>query len=188
MLRWLALLALAITLGLGFAATTTGCAGPYSGKPERLRKPKKKKPPEPTEGEATAEAEFVEECRTNFFEEPTTRRRPRQARDLSTQAERYLYDADEQEGATRIQLVADAMSKLRNALKADPYGPEPTYKMAVAYAMVGQKGCALRLLERLNELTKMPDVEPEANRTIARALHEQAFEPFRKDADAALGR
>lgn len=187
MLRWLAVLALAITLGLGLAVTTTGCAGPYSGKPERLKKPKKKKPPEPEEGEAAKEPEFVEDCRTNFFEEPTTRRRSSQGRDLSKQAERYLYDADEQEGAERIQLVADAMGKLRNALKADPYGPEPTYKMAVAYAMVGQKGCALRLLERLQELTKMPEVEPEAERTIKRALHDQAFEPFRKDADTALG-
>ena len=43
-------------------------------------------------------------------------------------------------------------------------------------------------LERLNELTKMPDVMNEAERVIQRALKDQSFEVFRKDADAALGR
>lgn len=188
MLRRFAVFALAITLGLGFAATMAGCAGPYSGKPERLKRPKKKKRPEPKDGETAEGPELDDKCRTNFFAEPTTRRRPGQGRSLAKQADRILYDAEEQEGARRVSAVGDALNKLRNALKADPYGPEPTYKMAVAYAMVGKKGCSLALLERLQELAKLPELESEANRAINRALNDQSFEVFRKEADTALGR
>ena len=51
-------------------------------------------------------------------------------------------------------LIQEALSKLRNALRADPYGPEPTYKMAVAYALVGKKGCSLALLERCGVVSR----------------------------------
>lgn len=188
MLVRFAVFALAITLGLGVAAATVGCASPYSGKPERVKRPKKKKRPPPEEGEAATTPELDDKCRTNFFAEPTTRRRPDQGRGLARQAERMLYEAEEQEGNQRVLVVKDALDKLRNALKSDPYGPEPTYRMAVAYAMVGKKGCSLALLERLQELSKLPDVEPEAVRTINRALNDQSFDPFRKEADTALGR
>ncbi len=62
------------------------------------------------------------------------------------------------------------MGTLSNALAKDPYGPEPTYKLAVAYALLGRKSCSLALLERLKGLAGMPDVEKEASRTIQRAV------------------
>jgi hypothetical protein len=185
----LARFALITAFGLGLAVAPLGCATPYSGKTERLKKPRKKKKPEPTE-EEVAETEQVldEKCRTNFFADPTTRRKESLGRSLAKQADSLLVEADEQEGQQRISTVKDALGKLENALKADPYGPEPTYKMAVAYAMVGKKGCAVALLERLQELTKHPDAGAKADRIINRALRDQSFEPFRKDADTALGR
>lgn len=187
LLRRSAVALLAVVIACGYAAMSTGCSGPYSGKPETLKSPKKKKRPK---GEEAASAEVVidDKCRTNFFEKPTTRRKPPLGRSLAQQAEKPLFEAEEQEGEERIILVRDAMSKLRNALKADPYGPEPTYKMAVAYALVGKKGCSLALLERLQLLSGMPGVESEAERAINRALRDQAFDLFRKEADTALGR
>jgi len=55
-------------------------------------------------------------------------------------------------------------------------------------------GVALRLLTLagprylLNELTKLPDVAQAAALAVRRALSDQIFDIFRKEADAALGR
>lgn len=183
------LLVLIALLGMSFGLAAGGCASPYSGKPERLKKPRAKKKDDDGKGEqpATATAELDDKCRANFFEEPTKKRREKDARNLSAQADRMLFDAEGKQGPQRQSGVVDALSKLANALKADPYGPEPTYQMAVAYALVGKKGCSIRLLERLVELRKYAPVSKEADRVIKRALHDQRFEIFRKDADAALG-
>lgn len=180
--------ALAAILGLALLCGFPGCAEPYSGKPARLKTPRKKKPPETEEAAATAAPVLDEKCNTNFFEPPTDRRNVRVAQSLAREADRLLVAAEDTAGQERIGTVKDALSKLSNSLKADPYGPEATYQMAAAYALVGKKRCALDLLERLQELTKMPDVEGEAERTIQRALRDQRFELFRKDANAALGR
>lgn len=174
-------------------AGIAACAGPYTGKPEKLRKPREKKRPEKTDEELAAmeaenKVEWDEKCRANFFDEPHNRRYAKRARPLTAAADSMLADADELEGAARVELVSDAMSKLRNALKQDPYGPEQTYKLAVAYAMVLKKQCAVMLLERLTELEKHPVVGAQATRVISRAMQDMAFDGFRKDADAALGR
>lgn len=183
-----AITALAMAALVGFGTSQLGCAHPYSGKAEKLKKPRKKKKPKATEEELAAAPVLDEKCRTNFFMDPTTRRKVRRGKSLAGEADGILGDADGSEGQQRITTVKRALSKLRNALSADPYGPEATYKMAVAYAMVGKKGCAVALLDRLNQLTKMPAVASEAERTVNRALRDQNFELFREDADAALGR
>lgn len=188
LLRRSAVVLFAVAVGGSAVMAATGCGGgPYSGPPEKLARPKEKRRPKPKEGEEPALA-TDEKCRTNFFEDPTTRRQARLGLTLSKQAETTIVEAEAQSGEARVLLIQEALSKLRNALRADPYGPEPTYKMAVAYALVGKKGCSLALLERLQALSRMPAVAGEAERTIARALRDQAFNAFRKDADAALGR
>jgi hypothetical protein len=183
-------LVLSTVLALAIAAPLASCSSPYDAKAERLKKPKTKKKPEGEEPDAGPEGPVVAEddqCRTNFFAEPTKRRDARGGRSLAGQADGLLLDADRNEGAQRANLIVDALSKLTNALKKDPYGPEPTYKMAVAYAMAGRRSCAIKLLDRLNTLQKHPDVEKEASRAVQRALRDPAFEAFRKDANAALG-
>jgi hypothetical protein len=184
-----AITAFVVVLGLAFLGTELGCATPYSGNPERLKKPRKKKKPEPTaEEEAQKEQILDDKCRTNFFAEPTSRRNQTLSRQLAKQADSLLVEADDQEGQARISSVREAIGKLKNALSADPYGPEATYKMAVAYALVGKKGCSVALLERLQELTRHASAATEAERVVNRALRDPSFELFRKDADAALGR
>ena len=78
---------------------------------------------------------------------------------MAMQADSSLLAAERQFGPARQQLVVEAMGTLSNALGKDPYGPEPTYKLAVAYALVGRKSCSLALLERLKGLSAMPDAE-----------------------------
>lgn len=184
---------LALVLGAGTALTACG-SGPYTGKPEKLKKPREKKRPE---GATTASevsdggakpAMSDEDCRTNFFAEPIKGKRQKaEARGMAMQAESALIAAERQFGPQRQQMVIEAMGTLDNALRKDPYGPEPTYKLAVAYALVGKKKCTLALLERLKQLGTLPDVEKEAQRTIQRAARDPAFSAFQKEAKTALG-
>ncbi len=179
---------LAVALGLGTSAMLSGCSGPYSGKAERLKRPKKKERP-PAEDTGAQEVVLDEECRTDFFQPPVTRRNARRGRALATEAQGILERSEAQEDdAARVRDVGYALDKLRNALKHDPYGPEPTYRMAVAYAVIGKKGCALRLLERLDALTRMPETTAEAERAVKRALRDPSFDLFRKEANLSLGR
>src|SRR5689334_4257836 len=68
-------IALAMALAVSGAAAApmaAGCGGPYAGKPEKLKKPtKKKKPPEPD----AAALPYNEECKSAFFEDGSKVRR-----------------------------------------------------------------------------------------------------------------
>jgi hypothetical protein len=186
----LAIVILTAFLGGALATSTAACSGPWSGKPEKLKKPRKKKrPKEEKPPEQVAEdIEVIEKCRTDFFgDEYKKRRRAKESRKMAKQADALLIEAEQTEGPRRIPIVTEALGTLENALKKDPYGPEATYKMAVAYALVGRKGCALALLERLAELQKHPDVENEAYRMVQRAVRDQSFANFEQDAKKALG-
>ncbi|HTE51872.1 MAG TPA: hypothetical protein VK698_13550 [Kofleriaceae bacterium] len=195
----LAILLVLAAFGAASMSAATGCgSGPYTGKPERLKKPRAKKRPDdkvaPSEvaegGGKTGKPAAIsdEQCRTNFFAEPKKGpRRVKEARTMAMQADSSLLAAERQFGPARQQLVVEAMGTLSNALGKDPYGPEPTYKLAVAYALLGRKSCSLALLERLKGLATMPDVEKEASRTIQRAARDPAFEPFSKEARTAMG-
>ncbi len=197
------LFALAMFGAASLPAGLAACgSGPYTTKPERLKKPRAKKRPKdkvgPTEvaqdggadGKKSGTGTPVsdEQCRTNFFAEPRKGpRKAKEARGMAMQTDPSLQDAESQQGPARQQLVVEAMATLSNALMKDPYGPEPTYKLAVAYALVGRKSCSLALLERLKGLAGMPDVEKEASRTIQRASRDPAFGAFNKEARTALG-
>ena len=183
----LAIIALVMTAFAASSVSLIGCAHPYSDKPAKMRKPKTKARPEVEEAVADA-PELDDKCKANFFADPNPRRKVSLGSNLAGEADGMLVEAEEKEGQARISLVIDALSKLTSSLKADPYGPDATYKMAVAYAMVGKKGCSLALLQRLSDLTKMPEVAGKADRIINRALRDQNFDLFRKDADAAMGR
>jgi hypothetical protein len=187
-----------IASALGAAAGLTaalwfGCSGPYSGKPERLAQPKEKAPPPPPDAGpagATPVAEAPPDaCRTNFFADPVPieKRDAKKGMQLAGQADGVLLEAEQLSDPLKTQKAVDAIATLKNALKADPYGPEPTYKMAVAYALVGKQKCALALLERLAELKKVPELTKEVERVIKRAARDTAFEKFRKEANGVLG-
>lgn len=172
---------LTASLGLG------GCAHPYSGKPEKLKKMKKKKKP-PVEESADPEVVWDEECRVNFYDDkPPKRRQQRSSKNLSAQADKLLSEATELEGDRRILKVIDAIKKLKSALGKDQFSADAMYKMAVAYTLVRKKGCALQSLQRLQDLQKMPEAAREAELAAKRATRDPIFDPFRKDADAAVG-
>jgi hypothetical protein len=178
-----------IALAMAFAFTAplaTGCAGLYSGKPEKLKPaPKKKRPPEPD----AAAVPYNEECKTAFFEDGSKVRRDQGgARAKVSQGDASLSSAEgSADKGSQASLTIEAINNYKKALLADPYSAEATYKLAVAYAKVRKKKCAVDLLTRLAALKKHPDYETEAKRMIQAASQEGAFQGFRKDADGALG-
>jgi hypothetical protein len=180
--------ALGLAAGLAF-----GCSGPYAGKAEPVKRPKKEKMPEEAPV-ATVEMKWVTECKVSFNEDPAgwmakhkknigpATARINQGRALLDQADSET-DDEKKAGA-----VKEAINKLRGVLVDAPYSPEATYRLAVAYARARRKECSKALLKRLAELEKYPDFSTEAKRMINDALNDNTLKLFEKDMLEALGK
>lgn len=169
-----------------------GCAGLYSGKPDKVRRPKTEKMPEET---ATAvEIKWVTECKASFQEEPVgaiakhkrneARVRPQieQGAALLEQAS-AASDDNEKAGA-----VKQAINTLRRVLDDAPYSPRATFQLAVAYARARRKECSKLLLKRLAVLETYPDFSAEAKRMILSAQDDPTLKLFEKEMLEALGK
>lgn len=174
------------------ALVAAGCSGPYSNKPEGLKKPTKKPMPDVVVTDVVIK--FAEECPVKFQEDPSKamqqHKTGKRAADQKTaQADELLEKAqsttdDKQKASNTV----DAITKLRSALIDDPYHAEATYKLAHAYGRSRRKGCALALLKRLADLEKYGDFAADAKRKINEAESDPVFQPFRKDANGAINR
>jgi hypothetical protein len=183
-------LALAVAFSVSLSA---GCAGPYSAAPEPVRLPKQKKA-KPKPGQ---EAKIVgalgdpNVCKVDFEAAPypMNKRNARAAKQLAQDGENALsgYDGAQAEG--RRSMVLKSLGYLGDAFRYDPYSPHATYAMAVTYASAGKKKCAINLLERLGSLNGIadPGIQAEVKKYKEMVKTNRAFEPFRKEADAALG-
>lgn len=184
----------ACTLGVALVslAPLGACSGPYSGSPEKLKKPAKK--PMPDEPVVVNEIKFVEECPVKFQEDPAKalqqHRSGKRAADTKVnQADELLDKAQSATDDTaKASQTVEAISKLRSALVDAPYHAEATYKLAHAYARARRKGCAVALLKRLADLQKYNDFAADAKRKIDEAETDPVFQPFRKDANGAINR
>jgi hypothetical protein len=181
-------------LAIGVAlSVSAGCAGPFSGKPETVKRPKKEKMPEEAPV-GPVEIKWVTECKSSFQEEPAgwiakhkknigaATPRINQGRALLDQAEGDGTD-EEKAGA-----VKEAINKLRTVLVDAPYSAEATYRLAVAYAKARRKACSTALLKRLAELEKYPDFQSEASRMIKDAMDNNTLKLFEKEMLEALGK
>ena len=159
------------------------CAPLYSAKPEALRKMGTKSRP----ADADVEVKWTTECEADFFADATRVKRNKPlAASESGRADAALLAAPAKDDP--IVGILDAIDKYKGALVADPYSAEATKGLAVAYAKVRFKGCALKLLTRLSELSENPEFQADANRMVDSAAADSAFDGFRNEADAALGR
>jgi predicted Zn-dependent protease len=181
-------LAIVTTVAMAVAPVLSGaCSGPYEGmKAESLKKPSKKARP-PDAAPVAEEIKYDEDCKTKFQEDGSKVRRksPNQQIDAGDQALQLVDQTPDP--AAKANAAIEAINKYKNALAQDPYSATATYKLAVSYALVRKKGCALALLKRLTELQKHPDFEGEATRMIKSVDDEPAFKGFHKDALTAAG-
>jgi len=166
-------------VGLIAIAALVGCQPLYHGK-QKMQNPERTEPPK---GTATAaEVVWNEDCDSHFFEKSTSQK-PDHALaatkiskgDTDISAAKPL-PADGKKSA----LVLDAIDQYKQALNADPYNADATYSLAVAYATVRKKKCALDLINRLVALKADPKIEPDATRLLQAAYSETAFAPFRQ--------
>lgn len=184
-------LAIACCVGLGTAA---GCSGLYSGKPEKVKRPKTEKMPEEAPV-TTAEIQWVTECKASFQEEPAGmiakhKKNESRVRPQIEQGVALLEQAadpsitDEQKAGN----VKQAINVLRRVLDDAPYSPRATYNLAVAYARARRKECSKALLKRLAALEKYPDFQAEAKRMIDTAQEDSTLKLFEKEMLESLGK
>lgn len=182
-------------MGLAVGLAAFGCAGPYAGKAERLKRPAQKKMPEAVDT-APVEIKFVEKCAADFQEEGTDRGMAKhkkgapRAKQLADEGAELLAEAArETDNAQVAGKTKAAIEKLRVALlDHDPYSPDATYQLAVGYARARRKTCALKLLKRLAELEKYDEFTAAARGRIRAAEDDDAFAPFRDEAQKEMGR
>lgn len=170
------------------------CAAPHTGPAETLEMPKKKKPKEkdPNADKIAAYGGLQEPdtCKFEFTdkERPLVKLPAANKAKLTTQdAENKMAGIDKAVGIQRRTMVMEALGILNEALRIDPYSPFATYSMAAAYANVGKKKCAVAMLDRLADLGGFPELAADVGKLKAQAKANPAFEPFRKEADSALG-
>ena len=176
-----------------FALGGAGCGGLYSGKPEKLYKPSKKKEPEAVV--ATVEIKWNDECAAKLNEEagPNTlknhNKNAARVKQLAAQAQELLdAAATASDNKQKAGQTAEAIDKLRKALVDAPYSAEATYGLAIGYARSRRRECSLAMLKRLSQLEKYQDFTETAKRLINDALDNAEFQPFRKKADEAMNR
>ena len=170
---------------------TTGCASLYGGKPEKLKNPeKKKKPAEPPEQEV--KVVYIEDCAADFRGDPTkVARQSGISSQLTGEGETAIVSGDRaKDSASQVEFYKLGISKLSNALGKDPYNPDATLALALAYDKVNRKGCALALLKRLSQLEANAAKFGRGPKALADRVTDtpQWFKGYRKDAIAALGR
>jgi hypothetical protein len=181
-----------LALASGIVLGGSGCQELYGNAPEKLRNPeKKKRPPEPPE--ATVEIKYVEECAANFRDDPKkVFRDTTGSNSLVGGGDDAMVQADKaKEPKAQAELIKVSIDKYRNALTKDPYNADATLKLAVAYDRVFRKGCALKLLARLQTLEANPKFAKEAKRAADQAADNAGrewFKGYKKDAISAVGR
>jgi len=180
-----------VLVGLvGLAGAGAGCSPLYGGKPEKLHNPEKKKKP-PEEAIAPVEIKYVDDCSANFRDDP---KRVNQQTGISNtlvgDGDTALQQSNKaKDPPSQAELIRVAIDKYRNALVKDPYNPEATLKLAIAYDLVYRKGCALAMLKRLASLSSNPKWAKQANRNIDSVTdNTQWFKGYRKDAISSVGR
>jgi hypothetical protein len=176
-----------------------GCGGPYKGKPQKP--PKVKANPKGEEaflaslggGQTQTEIKYDEECSAKFADDPAkAKKSSSKAQPFNTQASDFLDRSNSSEDPqVQISSIIGAIEQYKKALLEDNYNAEATYGLAVAYAKVRKKGCALKLLKRLAELGANPKLaggQARLESFLSQVEDETAFKPFKNDAMSAIGR
>lgn len=167
------------------------CQPLYGSAPEHLHTVEKKRKP-PEAAVTAAPIVYVDECNSNFQDDP--KKRPPVS--LATLAPGLVaagdtamansdHETDEQK---KVGLWRDALDKYRNALLKDPYNVDATLDLALAYDRLLRKGCAIAMLKRLVALQNNPTWTKAVTAKIGQISdNTQWFKGYRKDAMSAVG-
>jgi hypothetical protein len=169
------------------------CQPMYGAKPQKLRSPEPIKPPAGLPGDdgTATKPPFDEQC--DFFTSKGVKvKRETAAAERHTQnGDQKVADFDAAPPAAKSDLIIDGIDEYAAALRKDPFNAKATLKLARAYDKVRRKGCALALLERLDQLAQNPKFKTEANEAIDEIMqrgNRTWFDGYRKDALRIVGR
>ena len=169
------------------------CQPMYGSPPQRLRTPEPIKPPADLPGGdgTTAKAGFDDDC--DFFTTKGTKvkRETADAEVHTQEGDKKLADFDVAPDTAKSDLIIDSIDEYAAALRKDPYNAKATLKLALAYDKVRHRGCALVLLERLDQLAQNPKFRAEANDAIDEITqrgNRKWFDGYRRDALRKVGR
>jgi hypothetical protein len=162
----------------------------YGAPPQKLRTPEPIKPPK----DLPADPVVVNYRDTCDFGTTRTGKVVRQTSAANTATQKGDEKVADYDKATsekaKSGLIVDGIDHYLAALKNDPFNAQATLKLALAYDKVRRKGCALALLQRLDQLAQNPKFEKEANDAIDEILQSNNrtwFGGYRADAVRAVG-
>jgi hypothetical protein len=140
-----------------------GCGGPYHRAPDPAPRISKKPHVEVVVETTPVEVVWDDACAARFSGDPVVAAKQRDVAKGQAAADEGDARIDRADAAadrppTQLTLLLEAIDEYREALRADNYNADATYGLAVAYAKIRKKGCALEMLERLAELGKNPDL------------------------------
>ena len=178
---------LASLLLLAFTLADLACASPYAAPAEKLVLPKKKGKGKPVDPSTLVND--PDQCTYNFAKPAINpaRRKVDAAVRAAQEADGTLSEAKNEAPAARLNTLLEQVDKLKAALAMDPYSPQATYELAVAYALIGKNKCAVAMVERLADLGKFADVADDAAKFKSKVRKETAFSFIQKDVEGALG-
>jgi hypothetical protein len=186
--------ALALLSSCILAVGAVSCASPHTGPAESLELPKRKKAAEGEKEEPKTPVygglNEPDTCKWSFDgkEQPLVKpAAANRAKSITQDAYNAMAGIENAVGMQRRNMVVESLSILNDALRIDPYSPQATYAMAASYAHVGKKRCSLAMLDRLANLGQFAELAADVGKLKGRAKADPAFEPFRKEADQALG-
>jgi hypothetical protein len=163
------------------------CKPMYGDPAPRVKNPTRHNPPPDWKQDPVVEVTYIDECEVNFRLPPTAKRDTKVAQQKMVAgdgaAANIKPDLDAQK---RASLAVQSVYDYSQALVADPYNPEVTLKLALAYDKVLRRGCALAMLKRLDALAANPKFGAEAVKHQL-ADNAQWFKRYRKDAIEAAG-
>lgn len=165
------------------------CKPMYGEPPQRLRSPSPIKPPTELPGATTATVVYEEDCEFLTTRVAKVKRDTTAAEVHTEQGDRKLADYETAPDAAKTNLIIDSIDEYAAALRKDPFNAKATLKLALAYDKVYRKGCALALLQRLEQLAQNPKFANEANDVIDEiAQRRKWFDGYRKEALRKIGR
>ncbi|MDQ3335186.1 MAG: hypothetical protein M4D80_08490 [Myxococcota bacterium] len=164
------------------------CQPMYGAAPQKLRTPEPIKSPT-TLTDDPAPVVYNEDCDLLTSRVATVKRDSKQAEVHTQNGDQKVADYDVAPPAAKKDLMLDGIDEYVAALKKDPFNAKATLKLAVAYDKARRKGCALRLLERLDQLAQNPKLANEANEAIDELLGRRGwFKDYRREALRKVGR
>ena len=135
------------------------------------------------------EAPDLEECEYHERDMPVAKRSVKTVElEQAGDARAQVFDRSS-DTKVKSEALIDVVDAYGRALAGDPFNPDLTLKLALAYDKAHRKGCALALLGRLQRLSNNEKFAKKANPVIDEVLdRKDYFKRYRKDAVSAVGR